>query len=151
MAGVRVDGPTPLGGAYAVASFTDAAGAATDDPSQAVATEITEFDSYGNELGRTYGRNDIPGGPGIADDLAVEDEDVDAVKGGKWDVTISVDGIIKHVETLDELRALLESDVLGEALFRSTVASMLVLPVWANAPEGLRTEINDYLIATRPQ
>jgi hypothetical protein len=49
----RTEGPTPAGGAYAVAYWRDAQG----DPcprSEAVAAEIVEYDEDGNAIARTY-------------------------------------------------------------------------------------------------
>jgi hypothetical protein len=49
----RTEGPTPAGGAYAVAYWRDARG----DPcpqSEAVAAEIVEYDEDGNAIARTY-------------------------------------------------------------------------------------------------
>jgi hypothetical protein len=49
----RVDGLTPHGGAYAIASYSDAAGRPC--PRAAAArVEINEYDRAGNSLFRTY-------------------------------------------------------------------------------------------------
>lgn len=50
----RVEGPTPAGGAYAVAYFSDAKG----NPcikALASSMEIVEFNKKGEEISRTYG------------------------------------------------------------------------------------------------
>lgn len=50
----RVEGPTPAGGAYAIAYFLDAGG----DPirrEDAVAVEIVEYAVDGSAIRRTYG------------------------------------------------------------------------------------------------
>jgi hypothetical protein len=50
----RTEGPTPNGGAYAIAYFQDADGQpVTKD--KAVKVEIVEFDASGKAIWRTYG------------------------------------------------------------------------------------------------
>lgn len=49
----RTEGPTPNGGAYAIAYFQDADGNPADKDA-AVQAEIVEFDEQGNQLFRTY-------------------------------------------------------------------------------------------------
>lgn len=65
----RIEGPTPGGGAYAVAAYRDAAG----DPapkSRATRVEITEFDADGQAVARTYGTLSPPAEPTDADIMA---------------------------------------------------------------------------------
>lgn len=140
------EGPTPAGGVRSEAYLTDAHGLPTDDPKAAAAVEIVEYDAGGEEIARTYGRTDITP---VGVDSGMDDEDLDAFQGATWDLYVSRGGIVKPVETLDELRSLLDADALGPA-FRTTVAGMLTLPVWANAPEGLRAEVDQWLTDTRP-
>ncbi len=49
----RIEGPTPRGGAYAIAYYQDANGQPADKAS-AVAVEIVEYDAAGVALWRTY-------------------------------------------------------------------------------------------------
>lgn len=142
----RSDGPTPAGGAYSEAHLTDATGQPTDDPTEAFGVEIVEYDADGQEIARTYGRTDYPI-VGVDGDNDAEDTDAK----GMWDVTVSVDGIVKIVDHLDELRIVLDADVTGERVFRATIASMLTIPSWANAPQSLKDETYAWLEATRPQ
>ncbi len=51
----RRDGPTPHGGAYAIARFIDDAGNPTTKD-QATQVEICEYDQAGECIFRTYGR-----------------------------------------------------------------------------------------------
>jgi hypothetical protein len=139
-------GPTPAGGVRSEAYLTDAAGLPTDDPGAAAAVEIVEYDAGGEEIARTYGRTDITP---VGIDSGLEDDDLDSFQGAAWDLYVTRGGELKPVETLDDLRALLDADALGPA-FRTTVAGMLTLPVWVNAPEALRAEVNEWLEQTRP-
>lgn len=50
----RVEGPTPAGGAYAIAIFSRAGVPVPKE--QADAAEITEYDAEGRVILRTYGR-----------------------------------------------------------------------------------------------
>lgn len=50
----RVDGPTPNGGAYAIAYFRDSDGKPCPKD-KAKTMEIVEYDEKGNDLFRTYG------------------------------------------------------------------------------------------------
>ena len=50
----RIDGPTPAGGVYAIAYFTDV----NDQPvakSKATQVKIFEYDAKGESINRTYG------------------------------------------------------------------------------------------------
>jgi hypothetical protein len=49
----RTEGPTPTGGAYAIAYFRDARGNPCTK-AEAHATEIIEFDARDNQVFRTY-------------------------------------------------------------------------------------------------
>lgn len=49
----RIDGPTPSGGAYAVAHFLDAEGRPAPK-AKAASTEITEHAADGRAVARTY-------------------------------------------------------------------------------------------------
>lgn len=51
----RLDGPTPHGGAYAVATFTNERGEIVDE-SVATWAVAAEFDEDGNEIGSAYYR-----------------------------------------------------------------------------------------------
>jgi hypothetical protein len=53
----RIEGPTPSGGAYALAYFS--AGGVPVDKAQADAVEVIEFTADGAEIARTYA--DLPG------------------------------------------------------------------------------------------
>jgi hypothetical protein len=58
----RHDGPTPNGGAYAIAYFfDDARNPAPKD--QATGVEVVEFDSRGEAIHRTSGTLEKPSGP----------------------------------------------------------------------------------------
>lgn len=50
----RIDGPTPNGGAYAIAYFRDADGKPCSKD-MATNIEIVEFDENGRDVFRTYG------------------------------------------------------------------------------------------------
>lgn len=136
---------TPAGGTRSEAILTDATGAVVDDPAVATAVEIVEYDADGDELARTYGRTDIPRRAAASD---MDDEDMDAPKG-TWDVAIAEDGRYRLVTTLRELEAVMDAASLGEAGWRSVLASMTVLPSWDAMPEGLRAEITA-LLERRP-
>jgi hypothetical protein len=62
----RADGPTPAGGAYAVASFRDAAGAPCPK-ARAATVEVVEFAADGTPLARTYAEVPGPAPPGTID------------------------------------------------------------------------------------
>jgi hypothetical protein len=49
----RIDGPTPNGGVYSIAYFSDDDGDPTSKQ-KATRMEIVEFDREGNQLFRTY-------------------------------------------------------------------------------------------------
>jgi hypothetical protein len=49
----RIDGPTPAGGAYAVAYFRDAAGNPAEKD-RAATLEVCEYDADGRCIHRTY-------------------------------------------------------------------------------------------------
>jgi hypothetical protein len=51
----RIDGPTPNGGVYSIAYFSDDDGKPTSKQ-KATRMEIVEFDGNGNEVFRTYMR-----------------------------------------------------------------------------------------------
>lgn len=142
------DGPTPRGGVRSVAHLTDAAGAATGDPAVATAVEVVEYAADGTELARTYGRTDLPR-PHSATEMG--DEDTDAFQAGQWDVTVNDGGQHRLVESLEDLSAVLDRAALGEAGFRTTLASLVTMPQWQTMPDGLRQEIAAHLETTRPQ
>ena len=52
---LRTEGPTPRGGAYALAYFKNASGAPCEK-ADAVEVEIHECDAAGRVIGRTYGK-----------------------------------------------------------------------------------------------
>jgi hypothetical protein len=54
----RLDGPTPNGGTYAVAYFRDATGAPAVK-SRAASIEIVEYSPDGDEVSRTYMKNQV--------------------------------------------------------------------------------------------
>jgi hypothetical protein len=58
MAEERIEGPTPNGGAYALAYFS-AGGVPVEDQAQADAAEVIEFTADSAEIMRTYA--DLPG------------------------------------------------------------------------------------------
>lgn len=141
---VRRDGPTPAGGVRSEAYMTDAGGRPTDDPAAAVAAEIVELDADGEVLARTQGRTDYPAaqsGP------AGPDEHDHA---GQWDVYVEVEGRLKIVDRLSELRVLHEADSFGDAVFRTYLTHLIVLPTWRNAPDRLKDEVYRWLEDTRP-
>lgn len=141
-------GPTPAGGVRSTASFTDVTGAPTTDPAQAAAVEVVEYDADDNELARHYGRTDYPSIDPGGD--AGGDENTDQAQGRQWDVWISVDGIFKVVDTLEELRAVQDAGALPETAWRTMLASMLTMPSWERAPQSLKDEAYRWLEATRP-
>lgn len=51
---IRTEGPTPNGGAYAIARFTRDGAPAPKE--QADAVEVVEYDAAGREIHRTYAR-----------------------------------------------------------------------------------------------
>jgi hypothetical protein len=57
----RIDGPTPNGGAYAVASWRDGSGNPTTKD-RAVSAEVVEYAADGRGLARTYAATGRGGG-----------------------------------------------------------------------------------------
>jgi hypothetical protein len=53
MSGERSEGPTPAGGAYAIAHFSNDAGELVA-PEAATRVEVTEYDEGGEPIARTY-------------------------------------------------------------------------------------------------
>ena len=150
---MRIDGPTPAGGAYAEAIWTSADGRPVDLPEPGATGEIVEYDASGMVLARTYGRiPDISGPPSPsvltsgADDSGWASEATDGMKA-TWDVRRGSD--YKPVETLEELIDALGLGLLPGDVMRETIAAMLRLPSWQAAPVTLRAEVSAWLEASK--
>lgn len=135
----RIPGPTPVGGAYAIAEWT------TDARDTG---EITEFDEDDNELQRTYVGDSHPApwdhaaNTGTAD-LAIESQD--GPKLGTWDLW-HVEGLVwEHpIRTLEELLNHLAPNA-DRATQRQEVMQLMELPAWTPAPQTLKDEVYAWL------
>lgn len=137
---MRIDGPTPNGGAYAELIQFDADGNPTDDKKKMVTAEAVEFDAQDHIIGRTYLVTDptAPLAPPVDDDAL---DAALAAAPGPWD---------PNIRTFEQLWDYLGAADMPFADAREKIALLGVLPGWVNAPTDLRAEVNDWLVATRP-
>jgi hypothetical protein len=137
---MRVDGPTPAGGAYAEVVLLDADGNEVDDPQQATHGEATEYTSDGQMISRTYLVADgtTPPPPPAHDDAL---DAALAAPPGPWDPAIA---------TFDDLWAMLGAESIPFATAREKIALITALPGWVNAPKALSDEVDAWLVVTRP-
>lgn len=133
------EGPTPIGGDKTVAYWWDADGLACASD-RAVSAEIVEY-MDGIEVRRTHW---IQGAAPLDREPEVDVEDQDLIKG-EWDLWCWNDGEVRLVETLEQLQ-----QVFGSDDFRLQLGALMGTPAWVSAPEPLRTQANDYMVATRP-
>lgn len=152
MTTVVTQGPTPSGGVRSEAAFTarDGSPVEPDDP-QAHAVEIHEVGEDGTVLARHYGLLKGVGGYPQQSVEVEDDEDADQTKA-TWDLWW-VDGanVYHPVETLDQLLRSLGWDAQDLQHQRQLVATMLPLPSWQAAPEGLKAEVSAWLVRGRPE
>lgn len=147
----RVEGPTPNGGAYAVALWFDVTGtelAKGSDPGVAFG-QITEFDDSDLPLYRTYtgslidgpSTNPAPFGPSTPASDA-HDPWQNMHGGFEWDVWLNG----KKVQTLSELIQSLQLESTESA--RGWALTAMELPVWLAMPASLRSELVSLVTST---
>jgi hypothetical protein len=148
----RVNGPTPLGGAYSVAEWFDVTGVETE-ASVAAYGEITEYDDKDQALGRTYMGNLIdapqPGsfmsGPSVPGGEA-NDPLVNFHGGLTWDVWTPDGNLVYNLETL--AIALQLGSVKD---MREWALTAMELPVWEVMPSVLRHNLESLIGSPTPQ
>ncbi len=138
----RIEGPTPSGGAYAIATWYQH-GLEVDDPTDADAVEIVEYDADDASLLRTYSRELSEGTdtPEIGGVVEFDSDSADLLKFGTWDLYI--DGIL--ITTLKQYLLGLGVDQASVKVQRNAVAETLELPSCQAAPAELKAEVYAWL------